>query len=791
MWVEILLSTLLLAYCADLGYSTKIEYRESKRWQEQFIKRNLPAFVPRQTAEHILQLSRWREYERFTGSARKVSESMYRKYEVTEEDMTTKMSPICQKHIQQITVDTFLRKTYALYIQDSSGRENSGLFVGDYLWLGNYYECKGQTDGGDIVTKGCLVVIGDKRNTTDGLYLMTCFPDTCSENDVNIYMESLLSDGEYSTATCSEDTPYSGADIAAISILSILAFSVFVGTTCETIFICMDLHYKGRNARHNAMKQSAPAYILLCFSIIKNTKTLFNTKRKESTIPVLDGIRFLSMAWVILGHTVYFAIGSMNNALDVGNFYLNHWGAQVIVNGTFSVDSFFFLSGLLVTYLTLREMKRSGYLNVPVMYLHRYLRLTPTLIVVMLFTSTLFMRIGEVPLFEIRYSVLSELCQRYWWTNILYINNLYPNNFNEGCISWVWYLANDWQFFVVSPIFIYLLYRYPIPGLIASGSVAIASIIMTGVLAQHYDAMPDVYFYSLLIRYLLFIFTPGLGAAGMGELSYDSPYAATTPKQEMMTTIAAEEDERDYMADIYARPWCRIGAYMIGMITGYVLYATNKKIKMRLVYITTLWAAAFALAFALIYSWWGVVSQPDFDNLPSYDIQAFYEAVKRPLWALALMWLTLACSAGYGGPIDTVLSWKVFMPLSRLTFCAYLLHPLVMFYMFASVEKEPHFRVNTFIYYYLAALVLSYSAAYIMSMIVEAPLSGLQKIIFYVPKHGKAWYAKFAIKIQDTEVVSSTSHWDNERGHEMGIENEIELQDEADCEKSSKEVHKL
>ena len=48
---------------------------------------------------------------------------------------------------------------------------------------------------------------------------------------------------------------------------------------------------------------------------------------------------------------------------------------MAIASGTFSVDTFFFLSGLLVSFLGLREMtKRDGKINVPMMYLGRYLR---------------------------------------------------------------------------------------------------------------------------------------------------------------------------------------------------------------------------------------------------------------------------------------------------------------------------------------------------------------------------------------------------------------------------------
>ncbi|XP_017869447.1 PREDICTED: uncharacterized protein LOC108618052 [Drosophila arizonae] len=54
--------------------------------------------------------------------------------------------------------------------------------------------------------------------------------------------------------------------------------------------------------------------------------------------------------------------------------------SQIIVHAEFAVDTFFLLSGMLVVMVTLRAMERSkGKLNIPLMYLHRYLRLTPLL----------------------------------------------------------------------------------------------------------------------------------------------------------------------------------------------------------------------------------------------------------------------------------------------------------------------------------------------------------------------------------------------------------------------------
>ncbi|KAM8719962.1 hypothetical protein ACLKA7_006079 [Drosophila subpalustris] len=61
----------------------------------------------------------------------------------------------------------------------------------------------------------------------------------------------------------------------------------------------------------------------------------------------------------------------------------------------FSVDSYFFLSGLLVVMVALRTMEKSqGKLNVPLMYAHRYLRLTSVLAVAIL----VYLKIVQFPM---------------------------------------------------------------------------------------------------------------------------------------------------------------------------------------------------------------------------------------------------------------------------------------------------------------------------------------------------------------------------------------------------------
>ena len=50
------------------------------------------------------------------------------------------------------------------------------------------------------------------------------------------------------------------------------------------------------------------AKILLCFSVYTNGGKILSTEQPPGAITCLHGIRFLSMTWVILGHTGAFSV---------------------------------------------------------------------------------------------------------------------------------------------------------------------------------------------------------------------------------------------------------------------------------------------------------------------------------------------------------------------------------------------------------------------------------------------------------------------------------------------------
>ena len=131
-------------------------------------------------------------------------------------------------------------------------------------------------------------------------------------------------------------------------------------------------------------RQQPPALLRLlhAFSIRRNLPKLFNIRDSaEGELQCVHGIRFLSMTWVILGHTFYFAMPYLDNPVWALDKIQNSWSMEGVVQGPFSVDSFFFLSGLLVSYIFLKRRDSVTKVTSPLTWakviLHRFIRLLP------------------------------------------------------------------------------------------------------------------------------------------------------------------------------------------------------------------------------------------------------------------------------------------------------------------------------------------------------------------------------------------------------------------------------
>lgn len=128
-----------------------------------------------------------------------------------------------------------------------------------------------------------------------------------------------------------------------------------------------------------------------------------------------------------------------------------------------------------------------------------------------------------------------------------------------------------------------------------------------------------------------------------------------------------------------------------GMIAGYILQRFKKPPKISILMNVVLWVCSTSTLFAIIF---GVVDGKLNQAFTSFYVSfghtgmqykgiIFYLPTLNILaaWGASLIWLTLSCcwkSCCWAKQIESFLSFKGFIPLSRLSYCAYLIHPTVM-----------------------------------------------------------------------------------------------------------------
>eukprot|EP00095_Tigriopus_kingsejongensis_P009191 maker-scaffold299_size217019-snap-gene-0.12 protein:Tk09191 transcript:maker-scaffold299_size217019-snap-gene-0.12-mRNA-1 annotation:"hypothetical protein DAPPUDRAFT_306180" len=125
-------------------------------------------------------------------------------------------------------------------------------------------------------------------------------------------------------------------------------------------------------------------------------------------------------------------------------------------------------------------------------------------------------------------------------------------------------------------------------------------------------------------------------------------------------------------------PWCRIQPYLAGAILGYLLHRQrNKTIELNWVAVVMGWVLALGCLFAVVYGL-DLPTVLETQIAPTKAVSISYGGLHRLVWGLGLAWIVWACAKGYGGWINTLLSWEAFMPLGRVTYVMYLTHDMVV-----------------------------------------------------------------------------------------------------------------
>jgi peptidoglycan/LPS O-acetylase OafA/YrhL len=228
--------------------------------------------------------------------------------------------------------------------------------------------------------------------------------------------------------------------------------------------------------------------LMRSFSVHHTLNRLFQrrTEDDDSNLEVLNGVRVLTLALIILGNTYFFILKGPLQNLEVIEEWMSDSLFTIVIAAELAVDIFFWLSSFLACYFLLMRMNdNEGNLgSVMKIILNRVVRLLPLYIFALLFYWKLIVIYGgEGPMFFM-YDTNNE-CSSYWMWHFLFINNFIPWSSHDNCMNWTWYLANDMQFFLLVPILVTLYYRkrhvfwYTIAGLSAVSIIIQMIVILT------------------------------------------------------------------------------------------------------------------------------------------------------------------------------------------------------------------------------------------------------------------------------------------------------------------------
>ncbi|XP_049836321.1 nose resistant to fluoxetine protein 6-like [Schistocerca gregaria] len=576
----------------------------------------------------------------------------------------------------------------------------SGLLEGNTALLGNFDECL------DAGGKYCLASVRlqhvsvqqDKGSASLGdpawearlqlsasggggvLRWAVCAPESCSAGDAALLLRHKLqhllpASGANDTAV---DVPQSACSVADAPPLAPKewAFLSIILLVCVVVIIStiFDLAV----ADTVGLQRDS---IWLSFSARKNWCAIMSTSRAGFTS--LHGLKFLSMAWVMLFHTNSVVIDTpAANSNHTLPSMMYDWTLIPLANGgNLAVNTFFVASGLLLSFTFLRERARGRPFGLLGFYLHRYLRLTPPYAAMMWLYATVLPRLAAGPLWHEVAGPASYHCSHDWWRNLLYVNNY--QRMQDMCMTHSWYLAADMQLYWASPLLLWPMFRWP-----RLGRALLLMAVFGGTAAM-----------------FCVTFVHSLPWADVHGLTHD-------------------EFVR-YLSVIYQPTYWRIVPYVTGMAVGWVLFRTrDNKCNASSVVIIACWAASTGLALCSVYGLHLSYVRP-YNRLEA----AFFASLRPLAWSLSIAWVIYACEKGRAGPVKTFLSWNGFQPLAKLCYGAYLVQYIILFYDQGVTRTPITYGRYYVVHKMLGDMALTLALAAILSLAFEMPALNLDKAL--------------------------------------------------------------
>jgi peptidoglycan/LPS O-acetylase OafA/YrhL len=205
----------------------------------------------------------------------------------------------------------------------------------------------------------------------------------------------------------------------------------------------------------------------------------------------------------------------------------------------FAVDTFFWIGGFLITIGMLEQMmkKRVGFLKFYIgCVVHRFIRIWPTYMVAILMFWKVAPYFGSGPIWNVFHNFACECDNGGIVWNMFFVDNFADHGPSgmKYCFGWGWYLAVDFQLFMITPFIFFTYKKSKKLGWLLTSLLLLASIITA--------------FTMIMVN----------------EWRYPIPNSKLKPQPE-------------FMDKFYYKPYVRASAYFIGIFSGFIYYEWKNK----------------------------------------------------------------------------------------------------------------------------------------------------------------------------------------------------------------------
>ncbi|KAL5286701.1 hypothetical protein ACFFRR_007983 [Megaselia abdita] len=554
----------------------------------------------------------------------------------------------CRKQLLAIHDDLFDD------IYDNWGHIPTGLLNGKLNSLGNYDDCvaiKNETLEG----KYCKTFIKFSDSQKEFIRIGICIPRSCDPK----FIEEIFKKGSSSVIIvdqCSDGEK-------TFNVFTYIIF--FFGFILLSLIVTSSVYdYRTREClRKNTS--------MMFFSLKKNLKKTFDLSESSNDhFNCIDGMRVITMMWIMYYHTYLVAYRSHYTDFTEDT---NPQKTNVLVHsGILGVDTFFCISGFLMTFISLKKLDKEGF-DVVNSIISRYLRLAPLMMAVIFIINGV-LGLVDGPL-SISFSNL-RVCKTNWWVNALMLQN-----YIDGCYGPSWYISADFIFHLITPVLIYGFKKY------GSRFYGLIAILIT---------------ISILSTFHIF---------------YKYEF------EEIITIM--EPYRKDRFERFNLQPHFRYSCWLIGVSFGYFLYKRDSR-KPGLLNIEVLfcWILALGtLSVKLIYPWTQLGEKSIFNA-------AVYDTFGKICWALSICVIIFLCEKGHGGFINNFLSMQFWKPLSRLSYTMYLVSFGVSKWNVGNARSSFTLGFKETVQMWWFDTLCSFCIAVVLHVSIELPIQEIQGKFF-------------------------------------------------------------